>query len=264
MSMKIIERRNQLVEVLSDVLTRLCERNDRFMMNHNVVTRFQALRAPQIAIKSYLKRIVKYSNCSEECFVLALIYIDRLIKVNEKFMLNSLNVHRLIITSVMLGAKFFDDQYYNNAHFGKVGGVSCKEINLLEIEFVFMINFNLYVGADLYETYSKRLESHAQPIDSDCQQKKNQIPETKATFADPLRVAKAPKTTNQLIKKPATNSSQTTARPIHSAALSANYHSGMRSKSWVSQASMPRIQHRCTPLSPKFLKTLRRIHMKTN
>jgi len=258
------ERRNRLVEVLSDVLTRLCERNDRFMMNHTPVTRFQALRAPQIAIKAYLKRIVKYSNCSEECFILALIYIDRLIKVNEKFMLNSLNVHRLMITSVMLGAKFFDDQYYNNAHFGKVGGVSCKEINLLEIEFVFMINFNLYVDTDLYETYSKRLESHAQPINSDCPLEKNNIAETKATFPEPVRAAKAPKTRIQSFENASMNSSQSTARPIHSAAHSGNSPNAMRSRPWVSQMCMPRIQQRCTPLSPKFLKTLRRIHMKTN
>lgn len=253
------ERRNKLVEVLSDVLTRLCERNDRFMMNNTAVTRFQALRAPQIAIKAYLKRIVKYSNCSEECFVLALIYIDRLIKVNEKFMLNSLNVHRLMITSVMLGAKYFDDQYYNNAHFGKVGGVSCKEINLLEIEFVFMINFNLYVETDLYETYSKRLESHAQPIISDCQLQENHIAETKATFPATLRAAKAPKTLIEPFEKPSMNSC--TVRPSHSAALSINSHHAIRTRSWVSQTCIPR---RCTPLSPKFLKTLRRIHMKTN
>jgi len=264
MSVKIKEeRRNKLVQVLSDVLTRLCERNDRFMVNQTAVTRFQALRAPQIAIKSYLERIVKYSNCSEECFVLALIYIDRLIKVNEKFMLNSLNVHRLMITSVMLGAKFFDDQYYNNAHFGKVGGVSCKEINLLEIEFVFMINFNLYVETDLYETYSKRLESHSQPIDCDCQQQNIQIAETKAVLPDLQRAAKALKA-NRTIKKPATNSPQAIGRPIHSATRSANSYHAMRCKSWASQPSMPRVRNRCTPLSPKFLKTLRRIHMKTN
>jgi len=155
------------LDVLSEVLTRLCERNDRSIMNHSAVTRFHASRAPQITINSYLKRIAKYSKCSEECFVLALIYLDRLIRKNENIVLNSLNVHRLIITSIMLGAKFFDDRYYNNAYFGKVGGVSCKEINLLEIEFVFMINFELYVETEMYETYSERLDCHAWPLEND-------------------------------------------------------------------------------------------------
>jgi len=154
------ERRDKLVDVLSDVLKRLCERNNRFSSNDTPVTRFHALRPPQIPIKVYLKRIAKYSCCSEECFVLALIYIDRVIRSNGSFLVNSYNVHRMIITSVMIATKFFDDQYFNNAHFGRVGGVSCKEINLLEIEFLFMINFNLYVESDLFTTYDNRLMSH--------------------------------------------------------------------------------------------------------
>jgi len=52
-------RRSKLVAVLSDVLNRLCERNDRFIINQTTVTRFHALQAPQIDIKSYLDRIAK-------------------------------------------------------------------------------------------------------------------------------------------------------------------------------------------------------------
>jgi len=248
------DRRNILADVLSEVLTQLCARNDRFLMKLHTVTRFQASQAPQITIKSYLKRIMKYSNCSEQCFVLALIYIDRLIRVNEKFMLNSLNVHRLMITSVMLGAKFFDDRYYNNKHFGKVGGVSCKEINLLEIEFVFMINFNLYVETDLYETYSKWLENQVEVV-------------MKESFHEPCRVVKAHETkakATQLSKNATVNSSESTIRSSISENRSANSLRSICSKPRVSQAAAKRVRPRCVPLSPNFLKTLRRIQTKTN
>ena len=67
-------------------------------------------------------RIHKYASCSKECFILALIYIDRLIQRNN-FLLTELNVHRVVITAVLLAAKFFDDAYYNNAYYAKVGGV---------------------------------------------------------------------------------------------------------------------------------------------
>merc|ERR1719197_887125 len=87
------ERRAKIISVLSEVLQRLCERNDRFVNEDAVVTRFHALRPPTIGIEYYLQRIAKYSNCSEECFVLALIFIDRLIRTNENFLVNSLNVH---------------------------------------------------------------------------------------------------------------------------------------------------------------------------
>lgn len=45
----------------------------------------------------YLDRILKYSSCSNECFVLGLIYMDRFIQRNG-FALTALNVHRVAIT----------------------------------------------------------------------------------------------------------------------------------------------------------------------
>ena len=51
----------------------------------------------------------------------------------SRFAISRLNIHRLVITAVMLAVKFFDDIYYSNAHYAKVGGVQLKEINDLEV-----------------------------------------------------------------------------------------------------------------------------------
>lgn len=48
-----------------------------------------------------LLRILKYAACSPECFVLALVYIDRLIQ-QHNLVLSSFNVHRVIITRYVL------------------------------------------------------------------------------------------------------------------------------------------------------------------
>jgi hypothetical protein len=234
-------------------------------MKHQDVTRFHALRAPQITIKAYLKRIAKYSNCTEECFVLALIYIDRLIKKNENFLVNSLNIHRIMITSIMLAAKFFDDQYFNNAYFGKVGGVSCKEINLLEIEFVFMINFNLYVETDMYETYNLRLMSHAQPSENNGQQQRLQIAETEEPEPQSPSAAET-SDVNAIATEPveytgAKANANVRASPHEAFAGTAQHV--IRSKPRVSPTVVTRVRQRCTPPSPNFLQTSKRIHMKT-
>lgn len=161
------ERRRKLVPVLARVLSELCKRNNDIPVEASHVTKFHALRPPAISIEDYLQRISKYSGCSEECFILSLIYIDRLINQNQNLIVNSLCVHRLIITSLMLSAKFFDDQYFNNQYYGKVGGVNCKEINSLEIEFLFMINFNLYVSTDEFNMYNRKLMEHAAKIQAE-------------------------------------------------------------------------------------------------
>jgi hypothetical protein len=105
-------------------------------------------------------RVHKYASCSNECFILALIYIDRLIQRNN-FLLTELNVHRVVITAILLAAKFFDDAYYNNAYYSKVGGVLVSEMNGLEVDFLFRINFSLHVTPDVFDKYRAELVSHS-------------------------------------------------------------------------------------------------------
>merc|ERR1719409_2507088 len=117
------------------------------------VTRFHAIRAPQLSIHDYLMRIAKYFQCSSECFVLCLIYIDRIVKQHPEFTISNLNIHRLLVTSVMLAAKFFDDVYYSNAYYAKVGGVKTKEVNALESQFLQLIDWKLHVSPQEYDQY---------------------------------------------------------------------------------------------------------------
>jgi len=150
-----------VVRVLAAVLERLVSANNSLAtVDPGPVTKFHALKAPSISVLNYLERIHKYASCSTECFVLALIYIDRMIQRNN-FLLTELNVHRVVITGVLLAAKFFDDAYYNNAYYAKVGGVLVTEMNSLEVEFLFRINFSLHVTPDVYSKYHAELLMHA-------------------------------------------------------------------------------------------------------
>jgi hypothetical protein len=90
--------------------------------------------------------------------VLALIYIDRLI-TKRRIVLDQLNVHRLLVTSVMLAAKFFDDHYLDNQHYAAVGGVPKGEMNILELEFLFLLEFNLHVTRADYDMYRTALHA---------------------------------------------------------------------------------------------------------
>jgi hypothetical protein len=159
-------RGKSFVQVISCVLSRLILSNDsevgpdgRPASSSGIITKFHALRPPSIGIRDYLERINKYANCSPECLVLMLIYIDRLIQKNS-LVLSSLNVHRIVITAVMIAAKFFDDQYFNNAYYAKVGGMPCAEVNSLELEFLFSIKFSLHVSTEVYGKYFEVLANH--------------------------------------------------------------------------------------------------------
>lgn len=170
-----------IVEVLAAVLERLvCSNASMARSDPGQVTKFHALKAPGIGIQAYLERIHKYASCSNECFILALIYIDRLILQNN-FLLTELNVHRVVITAILLAAKFFDDAYYNNAYYSKVGGVLVSEMNGLEVDFLFRINFSLHVTPELFEKYKAELVAHS--INSGVSTP--QLPSPQPQIADP-------------------------------------------------------------------------------
>mmetsp|Transcript_42429 Transcript_42429/g.105658 ORF Transcript_42429/g.105658 Transcript_42429/m.105658 type:complete len:97 (+) Transcript_42429:97-387(+) len=67
-----------IVAIMSKLLTDLVARNDQFPLIPSQVTPFHSSTPPAISVKSYLEdRILKYAGCSEETFILALIYMDQ-------------------------------------------------------------------------------------------------------------------------------------------------------------------------------------------
>jgi len=90
--------------------------------------------------------------------ILSFIYINRLVSKNYKFMLTSDNVHKMILTSVLVAAKFYDDHHHRNGYFGKVGGVSKKEMKMLEMIFLQKIKFELSVDKNLYDKYRRNID----------------------------------------------------------------------------------------------------------
>jgi len=150
-----------IVSVLSFILTQMAERNDKVPLQPSQLTLFHANKTPSVSIQSYLQRITSFHPCSHDCYIVALIYIDRIIQNNQNFVLTSRNVHRLLITSVMLASKFFDDSFYNNMYYAKLGGLPVSEVNLLEIHFLFLMDFSLNVTPEVFGRYRSELLKHS-------------------------------------------------------------------------------------------------------
>lgn len=100
-------RNEKLVEDLNQQLDKLSSGSVRLGKSLNA---FHGVRAPSISIPKYLERIYKYTNCSPSCFVVGYVYIDRLTHMHPDSLVLSLNVHRLLVTSVMVASKMLDDE----------------------------------------------------------------------------------------------------------------------------------------------------------
>ncbi|XP_057961294.1 cyclin-U1-1-like [Malania oleifera] len=160
----------RVLAALSFVLEKLVARNDRLAVDSGAsdddddngssrrLRAFHGARAPNISLAKYVERLYKYCSCSPACLVVGYIYIDRMVHRHPRFLLVSLNVHRLLVTSVMLASKMLDDVHYNNAFYARVGGVSNAELNRLELELLSMLDYGVMVSSRVFESYCLHLE----------------------------------------------------------------------------------------------------------
>ncbi|KAJ7298070.1 hypothetical protein O6H91_13G075000 [Diphasiastrum complanatum] len=167
----------RVLTILASVLERLIARNERCWPNDSQtlagqkLTIFHGLRPPNISISKYLERLFKYTSCSPSCFVLGYVYIDRLVHKQPDLPVTSLNVHRLVVTAVMLATKILDDEHFDNAFFARVGGVPTLELNRLELELLFRLDFKLFVKLHEFESYCLHLDKEA--LVSNCKIERN-------------------------------------------------------------------------------------------
>ncbi len=120
-------------------------------------TPFHALREPSVTPVDYLHRLVRHSHCSRSVFVTAIIYLDRAAARRPELRLNSLNIHRLLLTAVLLATKYHDDILYDNAHFAFVGGLDVPELNHLELSLAKVLDWRMHVSMKEFAEYETRL-----------------------------------------------------------------------------------------------------------
>jgi len=153
--------RCSVVSVLACALEHLCAIGDQSLpTDRRLLTVFHTSCIPSISITAYLHRLARYTECSQECLIQAVCHIHRVRKGetgNEPFQVNAFNIHRLLLTALLCTSKWFDDHYFNNSFYAKVGGIACSELNMLEVEFLSLINFDLFLPVEQYMTFVQEI-----------------------------------------------------------------------------------------------------------
>ncbi|EZG44767.1 cyclin, partial [Gregarina niphandrodes] len=98
----------------------------RMSVQKGVKLRFDSIAIPLISLEAYISRLKKLFYCSSECFILALVYLDRLQELHDSVRVNCFNVHRLFLVALLVAVKFFDDVSFTNEYYAKVGGIGTK------------------------------------------------------------------------------------------------------------------------------------------
>ena len=75
---------------------------------------------------------------------------------------------KLILASFIAAIKYNSDDFYSLGYYAKFGGVSQKEVEALEYQFITLLDFRLYVEEKLYDKYNKYLRKLELDDDDDC------------------------------------------------------------------------------------------------
>ncbi|KAJ2537627.1 cyclin-like protein interacting with PHO85, partial [Coemansia sp. RSA 1933] len=114
------------------------------------ITPFHSRTVPPISAHDYLYRVTKYVGLENDAVLAVLVYLDRITRAQihrPSMAISPYNIHRLILSAVVVAHKFHSDIFLNNLRYSKVGGIPLAELNQLELELLFLIKFDLKVDS---------------------------------------------------------------------------------------------------------------------
>ena len=97
-------------------------------------------------MSDYANRIFEYTNTSDSTYIIALIYIQRLLKYISDSFISETNAHKLMLVSCLIATKYIEDLPYNNTQWARVGGISLAELNTLELHTLESLRWRLFVS----------------------------------------------------------------------------------------------------------------------
>jgi len=71
---------------------------------------------------------------------------------------------RMFLASLIIASKYLQDRNYANNAWSKICGLPVQEINAIERRFLELIDYNLFIGEDIYQRWTNVLNSHIQAI----------------------------------------------------------------------------------------------------
>ncbi|KAL1875348.1 hypothetical protein VTK73DRAFT_10082 [Phialemonium thermophilum] len=146
-----------MVVLIANMLGELIETNDALALKSGNLTRFHSRTAPGISVLDYLHRLAKHATLTPPLLLCMVYYIDRLCISYPDFTINTLTVHRFLITAATVAAKGLSDSFWNNSTYARVGGVRVAELKLLELEFLYRVDWKIVPNPEVLVAYYRGL-----------------------------------------------------------------------------------------------------------
>lgn len=128
---------------------------------------FTLKNTPNVALGAFIDRVMTYANCDDSCFVVACVFVERVLAESEPHIhdadfahggdslgcphtgasmhLTTFNVHRLFAAAITLAIKSTQDVYHPMTYYGAVFGLSALDVRRLERALMVLMQHRLFV-----------------------------------------------------------------------------------------------------------------------
>ncbi|KAG1144626.1 hypothetical protein G6F37_006562 [Rhizopus arrhizus] len=141
---------------LSKMITSTQQQTGDHQLGHSKETATIANRT-SAAFKKFCKQVLTATQLSESVILLALKYIAMLLQYNPSIQGAEGSEYRLFTVALMLGNKFLDDNTFTNKTWSEVTGMKVRDLNVMELEFLDVLGFKLFVKNDEFERWKAAL-----------------------------------------------------------------------------------------------------------
>ena len=166
-----IQVSNNVIDIISEILDEIVKESETLDLlseaeeekqstTSALIQDFLSKKPPQISLNKYLKRFMKYSKPEPSTLIIGLVYIDKICE-NSNLQLTVFNIHRLVLACLIVAIKYNEDDYYSNEYYAKVGGITLKELNILEYNILILLDFNVFVDEVIYESYENQIKDYS-------------------------------------------------------------------------------------------------------
>ena len=145
----------KLIQSIIFAIEKLIVNKPTIDINNSSIILFNNDEIPNISIYNYVNRIVEYTNCEDNTLILSLIYLNQIIKKNIN--LTVYNIHKFLFASILLALKINEDKIYKNEYYSSIAGISLKELNLIEYDFLTILDFQIFIPENIFNYYKNEL-----------------------------------------------------------------------------------------------------------
>eukprot|EP00756_Hemistasia_phaeocysticola_P004983 Hpha_TRINITY_DN13118_c0_g1::TRINITY_DN13118_c0_g1_i1::g.113776::m.113776 len=143
--------------VANAVLTRVhANPAPRVLGPHHKLAHFSFVEVPPVTVAQFVRALHEHVKPVE--WVTSLILVDRLM-VKLDHQLSPYNVHRLLLTGVVIGTKLHRDHPGLNRLFAALCDMELEDLNTMERLFISMLEWDIFVGETDYKLMTQGLES---------------------------------------------------------------------------------------------------------